>query len=152
MLLVACGSNSSGERSGVPSPTLSSQLTAVPLSSAQIDRFELKSDARYDAQGDPKGGGAYITKQDITVRAHTSDVLRLDVVATLCGSCGPIQAYAVPDQDGNAEASLHLPETGQVYVVSAYGVLAKDDPLAKSASYDNEPVISGGSIKVKAMP
>ena len=152
MLLMACGGNSSSERSGIGSPTLSPQLTAAPLSSAQVDRFELALDARYDAQGDPKGGGAYITKQDITVRAHTSDVLRLDVVATLCGSCAPIQASVVPSQDGNAEASLHLPETGQVYVVSAYGVLGKDDLLASSASYDNEPVISGGSIKVKATP
>ena len=149
---MACGGDSSSERSGVPWPTISPQLTSAPLSSAQIDRFELKSDGRFDPQGDPKGGGAYITGQDITIRAHTSDVVRLDVVATLCGSCAPIQASAVPDQDGNAEASLHLPEIGQVYVLSAYGVLAKDDPLANSASYGNEPVISGGSIKLKAMP
>jgi len=138
----------------MPSPAPSLQLTAAPLSFARIDAFELESEARFDPQGDPKGGGAYITGQDITVRAHVSNVVRLDVHASLCGSCAPIQASATPDQDDNAEASLHLTETGQVYVVSASGVLGGNYPLPTNGlvNSDGEPVILGDSIKVKAMP
>jgi hypothetical protein len=59
-----------------------------------------------------------------------------------------------PEEDGNAEVTLHLPATGIVYVVTAYGVLGVDYPLPTGGlvNSDGEPVISGGSIRVKAIP
>ncbi len=151
---MACGGNGSSEPGGMPSPAPGTQLTEAPLSFARIDTFELKSDARFDPQGDPKGGGAYITKQDITLRAHVSNIVRLDAVASQCGSCGAVQASVTPEEDGNAEVTLHLPATGIVYVVTAYGVLGVDYPLPTGGLVNScgEPLISGGSIRVKAIP
>ena|SRR5207249_1790354 len=145
-VIIACGGNGSGEPS---LPAATAQPTA-----ARIDTFELTSYSGFEQQSDLHGGGAYITKEDITVRAHVAHITRLDVVASQCGNCTAVRASVMPDEEGNAEVTLHLPETGRVYIVAGYGAISSDYPLSTGGLVNSagEPVISSDTFAVKAIP
>lgn len=116
-----------------------------------IDSFALTSYRAIDPTADPKGGGpVYVVDSDITVRAHTTGIDRVDVHAyRFAIDPDVVEESATPDEDGWVTLSLRLPEPNTVYVVDSAGILT--DQSLESVSLTNESLekeITGGAFRV----
>ncbi|HEX5369172.1 MAG TPA: hypothetical protein VFY10_07130 [Dehalococcoidia bacterium] len=110
-----------------------------PRPEVTLTSFELVTPAQPDAQDKSL---LRVSTQDVTVEAGVTGVREVIVLYGLEGDAAPARATGEPDSSGHVEVTLHLPRTGAVYVIDAYGIVAdKLIPDWKGGFFDARPAI-----------
>jgi Na+-transporting methylmalonyl-CoA/oxaloacetate decarboxylase gamma subunit len=122
-----------------------------PKDEVKLTSFELVT----PSQADPQDASVRIVSgQDVTVAAQVKGVREVTVLYGLAGVASPQRATAVPDASGRVEVTLHLPQSGVVYVIDAYGLVAdKLIPGWEGGFFDARPAVEApATLRVKVAP
>ncbi len=109
-----------------------------PKDEVTLSNFELVT----PSQPDPQNAGVLqVSTHDVTVEAAVTGVRQLIVLYGLEGA-SQSRETAEPDSSGRVAVTLHLPQTGAVYVIDAYGIVAdKLIPNWEGGFFDERPAI-----------
>ena len=119
-----------------------------PKPEVTLTNFELVTPSQPDAHD---ASLLHVATQDVTVEAAVTGVREVIVLYGLEGAT-PARITVEPDNSGRVAATLHLAQTGAVYVIDAYGIVAdKLIPNWAGGFFDERPAIEApATLRVEA--